>query len=359
MARAIVFTDSAGNPPVIPVQGVLLTAQIKQVGFVLKSLGFVVAMRKEPSGSQFLVAQCRGLSLKISQAAKPEPQAAGPLYFRVANLNAVVAAAAAQGATILSPAADLPRGRMATLADPDGRRIVLLQPSDEPTALTEHECRAIEAVKRGAVVMLVGHTLQLIVAVPCMFSLLTFMVEKRDWGVAVISYNEQTLILLCAGILLGGFATLAGKIMCAFPTSARINYLGLIAACVIEIATIALIFMTGAFPVKPLEIVTSAAYVVSIATPLMTIEFLRNVMKIARNEPAIVHGQRTLAAYFPFAVVTTWAILLEADIAYSWLETGLSYSKRGVFFAIVLAFVYIPIHFLFLYQVATTKTAER
>jgi hypothetical protein len=53
------------------------------------------------------------------------------VYFDVADCNAVVAAAVAAGAKVVSEPVDIPAGRLATLADPMGSEFAVIQPNPD------------------------------------------------------------------------------------------------------------------------------------------------------------------------------------------------------------------------------------
>lgn len=360
MSRAIQYLDSVGRTPEQPVNAVLRTAHLQRIGLVLRGLGLDVEAIRHDDGSPYLEARCPGLHLKIISAANPIA-ADAMIRFAVADLKEAVATAVGNGAKLLSFGVDAQGRRGATLADPDGRKLAIYDAGSPPVDGTRlpslvvdgaliglADARAIEAVKRGAVVMLVGHGIQAIVAVPCMLMFLAHIVDKYRYTVILTHQKAQTVIVLAASVFLGGIVTLIGKLTCGLPTSSRVNYLGLFTASAIEITTILLLLISQI--IQPMAILAGMAYLISLTTPLMVIAFLKNVMQLAGNETAIIHARRAFLVGALFTGAVICALVREA------VERD---SKLPTLIAVILGYVYVPIYFVYLYQVATTKTDGR
>jgi predicted enzyme related to lactoylglutathione lyase len=99
--------------------------------FYSKVFGWGVKSNKMPDGSEYVEWLIDGHSVGGGQAMgsmyPPQVPAHWLVYFAVANTDDVVKKAQELGGQVMAPAMDIPQGRMAVLADPQGAAFAVIQ----------------------------------------------------------------------------------------------------------------------------------------------------------------------------------------------------------------------------------------
>ena len=112
---------------------VLSTARLQQTGAFYRALGVPLEEERHEEGPLHWACDLGGAHFAIYETAEPGDAPGrglgGSTLFglRVASLEDAFAAAAAAGGTVLVPPQDVPWGRRAVVADPDGRPVELNQ----------------------------------------------------------------------------------------------------------------------------------------------------------------------------------------------------------------------------------------
>lgn len=104
---------------------VLYSQAVDQTQRFYERLGLVFQPEQHGNGPPHVAAIVGEVVLEIY----PQAQAAGPLRlgFRVENVDALVASLSQAGMPVVSVPRLTPRGRLAVVQDPDGRRVELLE----------------------------------------------------------------------------------------------------------------------------------------------------------------------------------------------------------------------------------------
>ena len=205
------------------------------------AVGVDMRRAQDDDGSAIALGQTVGLVLKVKPARKSSEVRGTNLFFLVDNLEATFrAAVAAEGKAIQAPQVGM-GGRRAVVADPEGRRVVLLQRShtsakteddDEPeldnvaAVADADERRALRYHRNGLALIVIG-TLSIPVGM-MLYSQLIEQDKRQLMLQPLISSKSYIVFLELVAIAL----VIAGKAFCLFGRG-RIAAVGWIAAAVI------------------------------------------------------------------------------------------------------------------------------
>jgi len=105
--------------------------------FYSKVFGWGVKSNKMPDGGEYVEWQVNGRSVGGGQAMgsmyPPQIPAHWLVYFAVGNTDDTLKKAQDLGGNVMAPAMDIPQGRMAVLADPQGAAFAIIQFRRSPT----------------------------------------------------------------------------------------------------------------------------------------------------------------------------------------------------------------------------------
>lgn len=95
-------------------------------------LGLEFVKHRHGSGPEHYASEDEGIVFEIyPRRSKSESSSNLRVGFQVASVDAVLVSLTEEGVTVVSPAKDLPWGRRAVVADPDGYRVELTEPMSE------------------------------------------------------------------------------------------------------------------------------------------------------------------------------------------------------------------------------------
>jgi len=325
MPHTIEVTDAAGRRLATPQVVALQSAQPKELGLFLKSLGLAVSRQTNAAGQSYLAATCAGLTMTITPGTKSSELNMAPLHFAVSSLASAQAAAEAQFGQLVMKPFDTQWGKRAIVADPDGRRYFITEMSaiDEASvevgsgefAIAERnfsmrggrsgsslievgEFKALAAVKRGASVVLIGIVLQLIMvvaSVAAIFSAFSAAAGHRGLRPPEELGEQIEMYGMFAG--LGMLAVIAGKVMCGIPSSSKTSYAPLWIAIVLEVVANALGIVIRLDPKLGLEIPAVVVGLLYLAAPFLFVQFLGTIMEQVHNPTVAGFAQTTNSVY--------------------------------------------------------------
>lgn len=381
MPHTIESTDVAGKRPdsirVVNVQ----TANPKEIGLFLKSLGLHVGRQTNAAGQSFLIAQCPGLTMTVTPAA----EASGPnqfeVYFTVDSLASALAAAEAQFGVVTTQPFDTPSGRRAVVADADGRHYTItemtvatetaavagtpntaaaLDPTQSPFAISvmtspgrgstpppidPDELKALSAVKRGAAVVLTGIAMQLVTLLAIFTTIFSAGSSLNGQG-DIKGINQQVGaygIILLIGVL----AAVAGKVTCAIPNTSRVTYAPLWTAVGLEAFGLLFNIVTAFIPDVDFMIPQIALGLLGLVAPFLFVQFLGSIMEQNRKR-SVAELAKTTNSVFGF-----WLVSVAVSIVSGMLLPQLFPVLLFVF--ALASLVYAGFYTTFLIQVLTAK----
>lgn len=385
MPHTTEYTDAAGNRPASTETLAIHTAQPKQVGLLLKSLGLSVSRQVNASGQSFLVVQCPGLTLTLTPADQPSDPNWFTLHFAVASLASTLAAAEAQFGQVAMQPFDTQWGRRAIVTDVEGRRLVITEVRPVSAAAVEltggkmlpggfgipsplnpgavaapqgmssslppiepEELKALGAAKRGAAVTLIGLAFQIFTIIAIATTVLT--TESRG-GRAV---NQQALgqqfttygMIFAIGVL----ASIAGKVMCAIPNTSKASYTPLWTAVGLQVVVTAMSvvipLMRNSDLSAPLGIIV---VLMDIVVPLLFVQFLGSIMEQVRNRSVSSLSKTTNNVY------GIWLVTIAVGFGLMWFVPNRSMGMMLFFAMGLVTLVCIGFIVAFLVQVLTAK----
>lgn len=315
MPHIIHLTDDGGKPAVQTVT--IRTAKAKEVGLFFRSLGLAVSRQTGVDGRSLLTAKCTGLTLMIVPDQQPSDPTETTLNFAVDSLNSALDAAMSNHGQLAMKAFETQWGRRAIVADPDGRRLVIteLRPEVEPeddSALPTYgeprtrssrrdlgydEEKALAAVKRGAIVILLGVVAQLLGALITLASTFSTLANHRGSRGAVNAALGDQMELFGMLVGLGLLAQIGGKVMCGIPATSRAGYAPLWSAIGLEATNIVLGVVNRLDPGFGLVIPTLIVLLMTLAAPFLFVLFIGNLMEETRNDSPAALAKTTNSVY--------------------------------------------------------------
>ncbi len=118
--------DSTGNSLASPNSFSIASPLAAKLVAFYRAIGIGFNVGQDEAGGKFALAQCPGLSAKFMASTTRGDFAYAPLYFLVDNLDSILATVL-QNAGVISEINQTQTGRRATVIDPDGRNVVLIE----------------------------------------------------------------------------------------------------------------------------------------------------------------------------------------------------------------------------------------